>query len=328
MGRLSSYSASYSLRLESDFGDEYVNEKAAPIRAGNLHRGLLVHLNNQDPNATVIFPFEIFEVASQSERYGPMKPLLVLVALSAIACGAPPAPAPVVDPPELVTLRDAYSASIAPLRSKVEEAIKARSAQYAADLKKIEDQAVSANRIEAIPLIRTEREAFASGSWTTGYPKDAKVPTAANELRRAFDRDANKIRSDIVPAARPLLNDYHRKLEDLEKQLLSKKESDAALAVRQERQSFQGAGADPLNGSNSLVLGKWFDEKGKDTEFYTDGKVDGGKWFWTDRPARALRINWNAGPKFHINLVISPDGSQMSGINASGGIRNFTRKKP
>ena len=252
---------------------------------------------------------------------------LINSVLCASIYAAPPAPAPIVDPPELIALRDAYSASIAPTRAKMEESIKVRSAQYAADLQKVEEQAVATNRIDAIPLLRAEREAFAAGNWTTGFPKDDKrVPSTARELRYAYDRDTAKIRGDIVPAARPLLNDYLRKLDELERQFTNAKAVDGVLAVRREKESLQGAGADPLGGSNSLIVGAWLDEKGKTVEFLPTGKLDGGKWFWTDRARRALRVNWNVGPKFYLNLVISPDGSEMSGVNASGEKRNFRRK--
>jgi hypothetical protein len=48
--------------------------------------------------------------------------------LSAALSAAPPEPAPIVDPPDLIALREAYSASIAPIRTKMEESIKVRSA--------------------------------------------------------------------------------------------------------------------------------------------------------------------------------------------------------
>lgn len=250
----------------------------------------------------------------------------VFTMVVSVAAGAPPVS---VDPPELVALREGYRAELAPFRSRVEEAIKARGAKYASDLQAVEEQAIKTNRLEAVPVIKAERETFASGGWTPGFPKDAKaVPSSAHELRRAFDRDCAKIRADIVPAARPIVTEYTRKLDELEKRLTASKSIEAALAVRQEKQSLQGAGSDPLSGTNSLVVGKWLDEKGKDFEFMPNGEVPGGKWSWVDRSRRALKINWNAGPKFYLDIVISPDGSEMSGVNASGGKRHFTRKRP
>ncbi len=254
-------------------------------------------------------------------------PAVIASLVSGLLSAAPPSPAPIGDPPELIALRDSYSSSLAPLRTKVEDTIKLRSAQYAADLQKLEDQAAATNRIDAIPLLRAERDAFAAGGWTIGFSKDdKKVPSAAHELRRAFDRDTAKTRAEIVPASRPLLNDYLRKLDELERSLLKAKTVDGVLAVRQEKQSLQGAGVDPLGGTNSLVVGAWLDEKGKAIEFFPTGQLDGGKWSWTDRSRRALRVNWNAGSKFILDLVVSPDGSQMSGVNPSGGKRTFTRK--
>ncbi len=255
-------------------------------------------------------------------------PALCMFLVPSLLTAAPATPAPIVDPPELITLRDAYTAALAPLRTRMEEAIKIRSAQYAQDLQRVEEQAVTSKRIEAVPLIRAEREAFANGNWTIGYGKDdKKVPPAANELRRAYDRDTAKIRADIIPSARPLLNDYLRKLDGLEQTFISKRNVDSALAVRREKQGLQGAGTDPLGGTNSLIVGKWAEDKGGGLDFSPDGRVPGGKWFWTDRSRRALRINWNAGPKFYLELVISPDGTQMGGVNADGGRRNFTRKE-
>jgi hypothetical protein len=251
--------------------------------------------------------------------------VLLPVCFPAFANAAEPA----ADPPELIVLRDAYEASLAPLRAKVEEAVKVRTAEYVAGLQKVEEQATASGRIEAVPLLRAEREAFASGTWTAGFPANNKaVPSAALELRRAFDRDCAKFRADIVPAARPLLTDYLRKLDELDKRLTAAKTVDGALAVREEKKSLQGSGADPLTGTNSLVVGTWLDEKGKEFEFSRTGTVPGGKWVWTDRSKRELRINWNAGPKFYLNLTVSPDGSNMAGVNATGGKRHYTRKKP
>jgi len=262
-----------------------------------------------------------------------MKPQLFLAAFVSLVISrsihaAPAAPPP--DPPELTALRESYNTAMEPLKAKVTDAIKKRSEQYAADLQKVEEQATAANKIEAVPLLRAEREAFASGGWTRGYSKDDKVPVAAQELRRAYDREINKIRADIVPAARPLLNDYLKNLNELERKLIAAKSGDAALAVRRQREWLQAASADPLNGTNSLVIGKWVDSKGKEITFLPTGILEGeaGKWSWTDRVARALRVQWHAGPRFYIDLVISPDGTQMSGVNATGGKRDFTRKQP
>jgi hypothetical protein len=257
------------------------------------------------------------------KRPAPLLPLGLALAFSPLSA-APSTPSPIADPPELVTLRGAYESALTPLRTKLEEGLKNRSAQYAADIKRIEDQATASNHLDGIPPLRAEREAVTAGDLSVGFPKDdRKVPSAGHEARRAFDRDITKLRSDINLSARPLLADYSQKLDALERQFQVAKNTDGILAVRREKQVAQAIAGDPLGGIDGLLVGVWQGNRDDKLEFKPGGKVKGGSWSWTDRVQREARIDWNGGTK--LDLTISADGEQMTGKNSFGQKRSFKR---
>ena len=234
--------------------------------------------------------------ASPKSLLAPMKRIVGLIAFVVLAfrCIAAPEPAapPIPDPPELVALRSEYAAALAPFREKLAAAAKARAEKYGSELQALEIQITGTGRVESLPAIRAERDAYLAGRGSNGFDEnDKRTPSVARDLRRNYERDILKLRADAAPAARPFAEKHAQKLADLERRFTSARNPDAVLAVQKERRDFQGATADPLNGGDELVVGEWAEPGGATMKFqpdgtYTSSQAGRGHWVWTDRARR------------------------------------------
>lgn len=256
--------------------------------------------------------------------------LLFVIPSQNLLRAAPPQVPLAPDPPELVAAREAFKAALVPLRAKVDESQKALYLRYTAALQPIEDGLTKAGKFEAIPALRAERTAYAAGTSTSGFSeKDKTIPSAARELRRALDRDVAKISSDAAPMARPLVADYAKQLDALDRKFTSARNADGALAVRKEKAVAQGSAVDPFGASDDIVVGKWADKQGNIHVFLADGTVSvkssTGKWKWTSRSRRSFRLDWDGSNAF-IDLTVAPNGMTMSGPNRDAHVMTFTRK--
>jgi hypothetical protein len=246
-------------------------------------------------------------------------------------CAAPPISAAVPDPSELLSLRGAYETRLAPSQQKLEEALKTRMQRYAADLQAAEQQVTESGKLDALPSLQGERNAYTAGHGSAGFPEDdRKVPTSAKELRRAYDHDAAKIRGDLGAAARPVVESYVRQLGDLESKFVSARNPEGVLAVRKEKQAIQEALNDPLYGGDTAVLGSWFEPSGTKVDFHPDGTVkDGtgasGTWAWENRGQRKIVISWQNN-RGKVPYALSPDGGGMFGRNKKGEHVAMSRK--
>ena len=268
--------------------------------------------------------------------FAPMKKIVGLIApvillVHGVAAPEPSSAPSIPDPAELVALRSEYAAALAPFREKLAAAAKARAEKYGSELQALEIQITASGRVESLPAIRAERDAYTAGRGTNGFDEeDKRIPSVARDLRRNYERDILKLRADAAPAARPFAEKHAQKLADLERKFTSARNPDAVLAVQKERRIFQGATADPLNGGDELVLGEWAEPDGSVMKFQADGtftsKSGRGNWVWTDRPQREFDAKPQTWRK-PIAFKITVDGWGMTGKAAAGGIKTLTRRK-
>jgi len=252
----------------------------------------------------------------------------VFAAAASLACMAMAADQ---HPAELTAARANYEARLAVPRAKLEPLVKSRTARYVSDLKEMEGRVATDGKLDVVMAIRVEREAYEKGAKTNGFAAgDAKVPTAARELRAAFDADIARARATVAPEGRAAATDYLRILGELERKLTSQKATEAALAVRREREETQTDGRDPLNPPTSGLIGDWQQpasvpqnsRSGKVFSFSRDGTWrssagDSGTWEWTDRSKRKIMFRWNDKP-WHNPFTLSTDGKRMEGVNDQG----------
>jgi hypothetical protein len=238
-----------------------------------------------------------------------------------LAHSAQPAAEPMPDPQELVTVRTAYEAKLAPLREKLDGQIKQRAERYAADLDKLVQQAAGSGKTEAIEALKGEQEAYTSGRYSSGLdPQNKKVPPAARELRRNYDQDVAKIRSELAAAAKPAAAEYVKQLTELEATMTRNKNAFGLLAVREEKKAIaQAATFDPLYGGDAVVAGQWLNASGGIVHLRVNNNVSdaggaNGKWDWEDRGRRKVRIHWQGYRGIWI-YTMTPDGGGMIGAN-------------
>jgi hypothetical protein len=256
----------------------------------------------------------------------------LLCSYSAIVIAAPPAPSPTAnDPAELTAARAAYESALAPFQTKLDEAIKARGQRYVSDLQAIEQQTTAAGKLDALAPLKAERDAYSAGRGTAGFDADnKKVPATARELRRAYDRDITKIRTDIAATARPAAANYIKQLTELESKLVRDRKPEDVLAVRNEKLAIQQSSTDPLYGGDAAILGSWLEPSGTKVDFHPDGSVkDGtgasGKWSWESRGQRKFLLTWlNNRGKEPYELL--PDGFGMIGRSKEGNNKPLSRK--
>jgi len=249
--------------------------------------------------------------------------IMFAISTGAMHAASPPAvPATPSDPPELLTLREAYEAKLPPLLEKLDAALKRRAERYVADLDKIAGEAAGAGKTDLLEPIKKERDAYASGLCSSGFdPENKKVPSGARELRRAYDQDIAKIRAEAAATARPAAVEYLRQLTDLENAMMKNKNADGLLAVRNEKKIVGQAQVDPLYGGDSVVVGHWVNPAGVKSSFRANGTVmdaDGvsGNWTWEDRGRRKILINWNGNRK-NYSYTLTADGGGMVGLAAT-----------
>jgi hypothetical protein len=247
--------------------------------------------------------------------------------LSLLAACSAVSTAPADDPPDLLQARSEYAQRLAPLRTKLDDAVNARTAKYVTDLKAVEDRTAASGQLDAVLVVKAEREIYEKGGSTMGFdPKNPVVPQAARQARVAFDGDLQRLRAAAVPEAQKLAANYVERLAALERKLTTQKDIAGALSVRQERESVQKAGMNPL--SPITVVGQWsYSHRGKkENRTYTfrgDGTWensirDFGTWKWTDQAKREVTWNYkNPGATRIDNCVLSADGKQLVGHDNS-----------
>jgi hypothetical protein len=166
-----------------------------------------------------------------------------------------------------------------PLETALQAKISERAKKYAADLGALEPQVASTGQGVALQALRAERTAYAEGRGTAGFePEEKRIPPAARELRRVYDRDIAKLRADALPAAKPLAASFLQKLNDLERKFIASRSPDGVLATQAAKRDMQDAINDPLYGGDKIVVGEWKGLKfGADGSLKTNG-VANGKW--------------------------------------------------
>lgn len=228
-------------------------------------------------------------------------------------------------PAELSAARADYEVRLAAPREKLDTAIKARAEKYAADLKGLEDRATAAGQLDAVVLLKAEREAYEKGERTNGFAAgNPKVPAAARTLRAAFEGEVLRLRAAAAPEGRAQAMAYVKQLGDLERKLTSQKNVEGALAVRQEREETQQGGLDPLNPPATGLIGSWAPRetagttlRGKTITFKRDGtwkSFEGvtGKWSWVDKGKRTLKFRWD-DRNWEDTYTLSTDGKKLEG---------------
>jgi hypothetical protein len=245
----------------------------------------------------------------------------LVVSLSALA--APPTTTPVADPPELQKLRDEYKEAIAPMQEKLEAAIKVRAQKYGSDLKALEAQVTGAGQTQSLEAIRVERDAYLAGRGAMGFSETDKIPSAIRDLRRNYDRDVTKLRSDAAPSARPFIERYAKGLEELERKFVSGRNADGVLATQQERRRIQTVAVDPLYGGDKALIGTWNGLDGGKLILREDGSlktkgVANGRWEWQDRAKRRFRVDFAQSWAKDVDLALTPDGWGLYGKDTAG----------
>jgi hypothetical protein len=254
----------------------------------------------------------------------------LLASLSAFA--APPTTTPVADPPELQKLSDEYKETITPLQEKLEAAIKVRAQKYGSDLKALEAQVTGAGQTQSLEAIRIERDAYLAGRGAMGFSETDKIPSTIRDLRRNYDRDVTKMRTDAAPSARPFLEKYTKSLEDLERKFVSGRNADGVLATQQERRRIQTAAVDPLYGGDKALIGTWVGPEGGKLILREDGSVktsgvSHGKWEWQDRAKRRFHVNMAQSWAKDVDLALTPDGWGIYGKDTAGKAWGLSRQE-
>ena len=264
-----------------------------------------------------------------------MKLIATILAASLILSASFPAltAAPSAAEPEaLGTLRTVYEAVLAPIRQKLDDAIKARAQAYVSSLDAVAQQTTSAGKLDALTPLKAERDAYSEGRGTSGFPADnKKIPAPARELRRAYDRDVAKLVGDAAASARPVALNYAKQLGELEAKLAGARNADGVLAVRNEKKAITDAAANPFYGGDAAIVGTWNEPDGGWITFASDGAVRDatgatGKWDWDSRSKGKIILTWiNARGK--VPYTLTPDGGGLEGRDSKGVHKSLDRSK-
>ena len=236
----------------------------------------------------------------------------------------------VPEPIEIGSARDKYREALAPFRAKITDQIKTRVQSYIAALKDLELRETAAGHGDALEGIRKERNAYSAGGGTVGFDAaNKKIPGAARDLRRAYDRDVAKFVSDAIPAARPAAEVYTTELGRLEQVFIKNRDSDGVLAIRSEKEAMKGALTNPLAGDDNAIIGNWVEGDGFVMKFHAGGRFTTnnpaqGKWEWTSRSKNQFKATFDRWRK-GINFEITPDGFGLVGTEVGGGAKSLSR---
>jgi hypothetical protein len=233
------------------------------------------------------------------------------------------------EPAELTAARLAYETKLAVSKGKLDTALSARGKQYTSVIKVLEDRASAEGKLDAVVLLKAEREAFEQGKWTTGFGANlAKVPPEARDARRLVDFDFARLRAAAAPDGRRLAGEYIKALEAIERKLTTQQDVAGAVEVRKARTAIQEDGTDPLNYSITEVVGKWrFDDPkvnsprhGRTVTFmrngtWRDSKESTGKWMWKNRQNNQIELKWDA-ENWYDHYELSTDGMTLKGTSS------------
>ena len=228
----------------------------------------------------------------------------------------------------------AYEAKLALPKGKLEAALAARGKQYAVVMKALEDRALLAGNLDAVVLLKAEREAYEQGKQTSGFGANAaKVPPEARDARRVAEGDLARLRATAAPEGRRLASEYVKALEGVERKLTMQKDVAGAVEIRKERTAIMQDGLDPFasDATQSSVLHrqllnttwKWW--KDETITFLAGGKArwSVGKefftWKVTDPAQRTIEGLTGAGKKY--TIAFNADLSGGSIVEESGGTR-------
>lgn len=236
-------------------------------------------------------------------------------------------PTPSVDVAELTALKLDFDAKLAPVREQLEQARKTRTDRYVQDLVRLEAQLSTARQPEAVNVVRQEREAYEGGKQTVGFdPKDKKVPDGLLQLRLAFERDLVTKRTSLSAGPRTLAGEHARKLQALERQLISDKRHAAAEAVKAEYDLAIIRMANPLKTYLRSPVGAWKWTKAE-SETSRTFEIDGtwhdnrnaeGKWNWTNEAKGEFTIHEKL--RSDAEMKVDEAGLQIGGQELGGGM--------
>ena len=237
-----------------------------------------------------------------------------------------------VIPAELVAARGKYQAALSPIRAKVAAQIKSRSEGYVAQLKQLELREASAGHTDAADAIRREKEAYSNGGGTAGFDtENKKIPAAARDIRRTYDRDVLAFTAAAVPLARPLTDAYLAELAKLEFSFSQARNTDGLLAVSLEKNETKSTAANPLAGDDKSLIGNWAEADGFTMMFHADGlfttaRPVKGTWEWTNRAKNQFKATFEQW-KATYNFEMTPDGLGISGSAPGQKTKNLSRVK-
>ena len=151
------------------------------------------------------------------------------------------------EPAELTAARMAYEGKLIIPKGKLDAALEARGKQYAVFIKALEDRAALDARLDAVILLKAEREAYEQGKRTNGFgPNASKVAPEARDARRLLEGDFARLRATVAPEGRRLAGEYVKTLEGIERKLTMQKDVAGAVEIRKKRTAIQQDGMDPF----------------------------------------------------------------------------------
>ena len=235
------------------------------------------------------------------------------------------------EPPELTAARLAYEAKLALPKGKLDAALLARGKQYAGVIKALEDRAALDAKLDAVILLKAEREAYEQGRRTSGFgPNASKVSPEARSARLLLDGDVARLRATAAPEGRRLAVEYLTALEVIERKLTMQKDVTGAVEVRKVRTAVQAEGMEPLSSGSKGLIGDWrFVGLATDTvrtgrvfTFMKDGtwRHSGGKtgtWKWKGNEKKEISFKWNDND-WSDRYSISADGLTLKGADNQG----------
>jgi hypothetical protein len=210
-------------------------------------------------------------------------------------------------------------------RSKLEAAVAARGKQYAAALKLVEDRVALTGNLDALMLLKPERE---QGHWAPGFGAAVtKVPPEARDARRLLDADLARLRAAATLEGKRLADGYLKSLESIERNLTTHSDLAGALEVRKAREEMMEGGMDPINAGRGVV-GEWrFTGKGveparmkalvtyKDDGTWANSNRETGTWSWIEQ-GRSILIKWDGKDRKN-EYTLSPDATVLNGKDPS-----------
>jgi hypothetical protein len=234
------------------------------------------------------------------------------------------------EPAELTAARLAYETKLAVPKGKLDAALAARGKQYAVVIKALEDRASLDGKLDAVVLLKAEREAYEQGKQTNGFGANAtKVPPEARDARRLMEGDFLRLRAAAAPEGRRLSVEYVKALEGIERKLTMQKDVGGAVEIRKERTAILQDGLDPFASDatqssalhRQLLNATWKWWKGETITFQPGGKArwSSGKelftWKVTDPAQRIIEGLTPSGKKYTITF----DSAVSSGSIAEEG---------